>query len=293
MKLSAFTPPLKRQPQLPNPRYSNMPKLVFGIRRVVFKRLYFGQEKTPFRVAITGVDGAGKSTTGRMVAEKLGQDLDLISPGPSRPVYSIIDRKKRYHFPNFVKWIDRLHGHADRARNTLAVGAVNTVNVTYAARHIEPSLIHQYHPDLILGERDFYIDPAVYATIYQPKLGKKPVAERIQFLRRLLNVPVRDLIFFLKVPADAAIVRITARMEQEQQVTGVSDRDKWRHMHEDPETLHKLQQEFSRVLAHVRKISPAHIVEIDTEHLPQSQVAEMIEETIRNSLRTMPGGKAS
>ena len=42
--------------------------------------------ESPLRAVITGIDGAGKSTTAGIIAVRMGQEYKLVKPGPSRPV---------------------------------------------------------------------------------------------------------------------------------------------------------------------------------------------------------------
>lgn len=240
--------------------------------------------ESPLRAVITGIDGAGKSTTAGIIASRMGQEYKLVKPGPSRPVYTIVDGKKQYHYQWIIGLIDRLHGIADKTRKPEFIGAVNAINVCLNGRVIEPSLVRRFQPELVLGARDFYIDPAVYSVVYQPRLASKPMSERMDFLKSVIGAPFRDIVFFLTVPPEEAVERIERRIAQERANPGASEREKWRHLHENPQTLARLQSEYYDALGTIRTKSPVKIFEINTSGMPQTQVADFIAATIREHI---------
>ena len=240
--------------------------------------------ESPLRAVITGIDGAGKSTTAGIIAETMGRRYNLVEPGPSRPVYTIVDGEKKYHYQRFIGLIDRLHGFADKTRKPEFIGSVNAINVTLSGRVIEPSLIRRFQPELVLGARDFYIDPAVYSVVYQPRLASKPMSERIDFLKTVTGVPFRDIVFFLTVPPEEAVERIERRIAKERANPGASERKKWRHLHENPQTLTRLQSEYYDALKTMQIKSPIKIYEINTSGIPQVEVADFIATTIREHM---------
>lgn len=240
----------------------------------------YGME-IPLRAAITGIDGAGKSTTASMVADKIGNRYRIVEPGPSRPIYTVINGKKRYHFEQLIKTIDLLHNIADKTRKPERIGLVNAINVCLSGRVIEPSLIRRFKPDVVLGARDFYVDPSVYSIIYQPYLASKPMSKRIDFLGKITGVPFCNIVFFLTVSPHEAVMRIEKRIEKEKLAAGAAYREKWRHMHENPESLALLQNEYYNALTELQGKSPVQIFEINTQGMPQIKVADFIANIIR------------
>lgn len=245
--------------------------------------------ESPLRAVITGIDGAGKSTTAGIIAERMGKEYRLAKCGPSRPVYAIIDGRKQYHYQRILGLIDHLHRLAEKTKKPEFIGAVNAINVVLNGRVIEPSLIQRFQLELVLGARDFYIDPSVYSIVYQPRLARKPMNERIDFLRTVTGVPFTDVVFFLTVPPEEAVTRIERRIAIERQNPGASEREKWRHMHENPETLTLLQHEYYGALTELQTRSPVQIYEIDTLGMPQLQVADFIANTIREHVGNRSG----
>lgn len=251
--------------------------------------------ESPLRAVITGIDGAGKSTTAGIIAKQMGKEYILVKPGPSRPVYTIVGGKKQYHYHRIIGLIDRLHGFADKTKNPGFIGAVNTINVYLNGRVIEPSLVQRFQPELVLGARDFYIDPAVYSVVYQPYLASKPMGERIDFLKTVIGAPFRDIVFFLTLSPEEAIERIKRRIAKERITPGAGEREKWRHLHENPETLTRLQTEYYDALRAIQSRSPVKIYEINTSGIPQIRVADFIATIIREYIQniTLRGSNGS
>lgn len=241
-------------------------------------------ENGPLKVAITGIDGSGKSTTLGMVVDDLKQD-NRIAKATNRPVYSVINGQKEYHYRALIGFIDRLHGLADQSRNPNLVFAVNTVHVMLQGRLIEPTLMHRVRPTLVLGARDLLVDPAVYAVCYSPPLARKNMSDRVSFLKRLTGAPYRDIIFFLTVPPEEAVARIEGRIRAENESIEPIERPKWRHMHENPQQLALLQREYSVALAEIQKRSGAEVIPINTSGVEQVNIASLIVNVIRERQR--------
>ena len=240
-----------------------------------------------YRMAITGPDGSGKSTTTRLVALRLGEDFRLVQPGPSRPVYAVVNRRIQYPFHGLIQLIHRLHAVADRTRMRLLVGAVNALNVLVCARVIEPSLVQGFAPDLVLSARDFRVDPCVYSSVYLPSFARLSLRTRLEYMGRMTGVPFNDVVFFLTVPPEEAIRRIDVRIAAERSnPSSIAETRswRWRHIHEDPQTLAFLQGEFFRAFDVLQGQWPVHVYEIDTSDLSQSQVVNFIVETARGYL---------
>lgn len=238
------------------------------------------EARPALKVAVTGIDGSGKSTTIQSIVDDLGTDNRIIHTA-SRPTYSLVEGKKQLHFRHLIGLIDKMHGFADNSQNPDLVCAVNAAHVMLQGRVIEPSLIERIKPTLVLGARDLLIDPSVYAVFYSPRLAAKSMAERIDLLSNLTGTSVRDVIFFLTVPPEEAVVRIDSRMEKEKIGASLTGREKWRHMHENAADLEKLQREYYVALDEIHRRSHVEIVEIDTSQMTQSEVGDLIKSKIR------------
>lgn len=239
------------------------------------------------RFVITGPDGAGKSTTARAVALQLGRDYRVVQPGPSRPVYAVVDREMKYPFQTMMKFIHWLHRVADETRKPALVGAVNVLNVLFCTRVVSPFFIRRFKPDVILAARDAWVDPSVYSSIYVPLFAKQSLERRIQQMKWITGVPSSHIIFFLTVSPEEAIRRINARIHAEKtnpEMIARTRSSRWRHIHEDPETLHYLQNEFFNAFRILQQRYPVQVREINSSAMPQSQVVDSIAGTIRGYL---------
>lgn len=240
------------------------------------------EARPALKVAITGIDGSGKSTTIADIVGDLALDNTIVHSA-SRPVFSVVEGEKRLHFTHLLGLIDKLHGYADGSRNPNLVCAVNAAHVILQGRVIEPSLIKQIQPTLVLGARDLLIDPSVYAVFYSPRLAAKSMPQRIDTLANLTGASVRDIVFFLTVPPEEAVRRIEARMELEQKKNAsTTGRIKWKHMHENEVDLERLQREYYSALDEIHRRTHVDIVEINTSQMNQSEVGDLIKAKIRS-----------
>lgn len=236
----------------------------------------------PLKVSITGIDGAGKSTVTRLIAAELGQEQRVARI--SRPSYTIVDGVKKGRYQKLLGAVDGLHAIADRTENPRYVLGVNALNVVLQGRVIEPGLIRKVQPDIVLGSRDYLIDPSVYAIFYSRKLGKRDMDSRLDYMQRVSGMNFRDVIFFLTVPPDEAVERIERRIALERQDPTRPEREKWRHMHEQPEHLARLQHEYTSALEVAQQRSNAKVFELDTSKLGQEEVASFVAATLRDFL---------
>ncbi|KKQ78852.1 MAG: hypothetical protein UT01_C0058G0009 [Candidatus Daviesbacteria bacterium GW2011_GWA1_38_7] len=88
-------------------------------------------EKRPLRVSFTGIDGAGKSTVAGILEQTLGQSHNLI----------------------------KLHEIADQTRNTRLIGLASAMSVFTLTRLASPFFESRYDLDLVMSNRDFWVDP--------------------------------------------------------------------------------------------------------------------------------------
>lgn len=239
-----------------------------------------GKERTPdpIRVAITGIDGAGKNSTLDGVVDRLKPDYSIVKP--NIPASSFENGRERKHYTKLLKLIDNLHEYGDRTNNPKMVGAVNSIFVLLNSRLVEAGMIRNVHPDLVIGERDFHLDPSVYAIFYSPALAKRNMEERMKLVQKVTGAEDRSVIFFLTVPPDEAIKRINGRIEAEKKTSEGVKRLKWRHLHEEPHSLNRLQHEYYNAIAALRKRSPVDIIEIATNDFSQGDVVGFIAQTI-------------
>lgn len=241
------------------------------------------EREHPLKIAITGIDGAGKSTTLNRVVEQLGPEVSRIVTLGRKP-YSVVDNQKRCHYGAITFLVDHLHQVADHTYNRRAVLATNALNVVLQGRFIEPSLVRKVQPELVMGARDYLLDSAVYVVVYSRSLKRLDMEDRIGVLKRLSGIEYRNMIFFLTVPPDEAVARIEKRIAEDQSNPYLHERVKWRHMHENPETLDMLQRQYYDAFRFAQSKSPANIYEINTADLPQEEVVGYITDKLRDRL---------
>ena len=236
----------------------------------------------PLTTSITGIDGAGKSTVSEIVTAQLAPDIRIAKI--SRPVYAMLNGQRKARYSRLMSTVDRFHSFADERRSKSLSLAANALDVIAQGRLIEPRMITKDAPDIVLGTRDYLIDPAVYATFYSGVLSRRTTEERIALFQKITGSSVRDIIFFLTVPPDEAVSRINRRIDSEAEGSSSSSRLKWRHMHEEAKHLEELQKEYFQALRVMRKIGNPEIHEIDTSQYTRGQVADLITCTLEARL---------
>lgn len=248
-------------------------------------------ESAPFRVSITGIDGAGKDTITRSALTRSASDgLSIVKIG--RPAYIIgPDGSTSQIFKRTTEAFDKLHRGADVLHSRLGISALNVVRYATQARILEPIMARrQPAPDITAWVRDPRIDTAVYFEYYLSSLRRRvTVAERLKAMQLLTGFQ-RDLIIVLNVDPEVAVERIDARITKEREAEAADGfRGKWRHMHENVDSLAGLAAAYSPVLAELQKMAPTRIVEIDTTARSQEDVAHLAYTTIREAMdRSIP-----
>lgn len=241
------------------------------------------ESQRPLSVSITGIDGAGKSTTTDTVAEDIGRQERVVKL--FRPAYSIIEGRRELHFQRLIGLIDALHTRADASQDRRMVLTANAIHVVMQGRVIEPILTEKLRPTIILGARDFHIDPAVYAIFYSPALQRKPIEKRLKRMRVITGQEYRNIIFFLTVSPEEAVNRIEKRIEIEREALTPVERKKWRHMHEHPQQLERLQGEYRTAFDAMERSSPStRIIEINTMLYSQAEVSKQIGDYLKSIL---------
>lgn len=233
------------------------------------------ENNSPLKVAITGIDGAGKSTVTDKLALELGGTYRVARV--SRPAFAVINGIKYPFYQRLLKAVDALHASADKTENMRNILWVNALHVALQGRVIEPGLIKAIKPDIVLTSRDYIIDPAVYASVYAPTYCSQNLKRKIRHMQRFTGLSFRDAVFLLTVSPEEAVQRIERRIAQEKLKPGVAEREKWRHLHENVATLGLLQQGYYAALAEVKQQSDKVQIEIvDTQTLDKDGVFQYI-----------------
>jgi thymidylate kinase len=238
-------------------------------------------ERNPFRLSVTGIDGAGKDTITKLMLQKASADFDVIKLG--RPAYAFTDGLPNQIYRRTTEGIDRLHQFGDRHYNPHFVTAANALNVLVQSRILERHASKRNPtPDIIASSRDPRVDPAVYFSFYGSPLFSRNVGmeQRLSTMQRLTNVE-RNLIVLLKVDPRVAVERIDARVEEEARIKAESGqasagmRDKSRHIHENVEDLTALASGYDHALSALQEVRSTAVVEIDVTERPIESVTNL------------------
>lgn len=250
------------------------------IERAQFLLRRHPKESVP-KVAVTGVDGVGKSTATWHALEALAKENQLKIVKPNPPAELITPAGRINQYIGLYRLVDRLHGLADRRRSRTSILIVNSLRVALQGRIVEPGLVRRHRPDLIVTTRDLITDSAVYQVFYTPRQLLRPIPERIARAKRVSGTAYRDLILFLTVDPQEAMRRIEKRIEEEKAKAPEITRAHWLHMHENQKAILLLQAEYYQVIPYVRRQNPTRIIEVDTLEYSREEVSNIIAQEVR------------
>ena len=189
------------------------------------------------RTSVIGIDGSGKSTTISRVFDELSHKYSVAKTG--RPMYVSDNGSREYVFRNFTESMDRIHEYFDKKESTRGIVAANGVNV-FLQPWFEKKIIDKFNPDILIASRDMTICPAVYITYYVHSAENISTELRMKILNSIRINGYPDKIVYLDVDPNIADKRIAQRILDEQ--GNSSERNKWRHLHENPKDLAELRK---------------------------------------------------
>lgn len=241
------------------------------------------------RVSITGIDGAGKDTGTKLALQKVAAAGIAPIVKVVRPMYVInADGVETQIYKSWKEFTDTVHEFADKTRQKCAILGANALDVMVQSRFIEPAALRA-NPDakVLASSRDMRVDPAVYSEFYCTMFAKRmSMKKRLQAAQFMTGIS-RDLIVRLVVDPKTAVKRIDERIAREaaeKEQSGVAGmRDKWRHMHENPDDLQKLDAAYAMALKVLSEYSSTEILEIDTNDMTREEVAEQVADKITKS----------
>lgn len=236
--------------------------------------------RPPLRVAVIGIDGAGKSSTTLRAIELLAGEGVICKPG--RDAFAQQGARREYCVPAISNFFERLFKRVDGTRRRALIGASRLAFIGYQ-RWLEPHMIRRYQPKLILSTRCMIIDPAIYGDIYSTALTRFSLERKMLALRRFSGLPFRDLYLFLETPARVALDRIHCRIAN---TPGFEHqpREYWLHLHESEPVLRRLGDRFAEALEVARTLAPFDLVRIETALHQEGEVAGRIASEIRSRL---------
>jgi thymidylate kinase len=225
-------------------------------------------------VAVVGIDGAGKSST------TLGAIARLASLGrgtiakPGRDAFVQHGEHRRYVAANVSNAFERAFKRVDALKYPGLIGATRLAFIAYQG-WLEPHLVREYRPSVVIATRCMIVDPAIYSAVYSPALSRVSIDRRLKAFVRLSRLPFRDLYVFLRTPAEVAMERIHARIAR---LPGAElyPREHWLHLHEHKAILRRIGDAFPDALGAARKLADFKLVEIDTARMTESEVADRI-----------------
>ena len=234
----------------------------------------------PLTASITGIDGTGKNTALQTAVNRLSPTYKIGVLG--KPAYVVDSLTTRNIHGLLTQGSDMIHMAANKTGLKPLSTFASALDVATQGRVIQRKL-ENTNPHLIIGPRDYIIDPAVYSIFYAGIIAGKTPSQRLDFFRLASGMHLRDVIFQLTVDPDEAVQRIFKR-EKEQSGGNTNMRTPGRYMHEERSHLEKLQNEYPVILAAVKRQGVNNIHTVNTSALSEPQVANTVTATLEQHL---------
>lgn len=223
------------------------------------------KSETPVRIAISGIDGTGKTEALSRVATRLhGRGLSVLRP--RRPACVMPkgeaprDLLKR---PYGV--FEQLHRLADESESRALVGGVCTT-YNMLAGVVEDLATRRFHPDVVMLDRAAQLDGPVYGDYYLPGSKRLPKGAKRRLVQAVSRTDDPDLIVYFDIDVDIALSRIQARIEEQDRA------NRWQHMHENREDLRQLQEGFERI---IETMPDGHVVRVQANQTRDAVAQEL------------------
>jgi len=257
-----------------------------------------GRHKSPRSIAFLGIDGSGKSTLSRTVAEVLSSDaevslisdqLTFFKSGTSQPMQPLGTETLRKTVSDYAKKAGSLKSYK-----------IPKLAELLLRNHLYYEVRRWYNPDIIVMDGSPLLNMAAWAALYKEMPDDNALARAIGILSgRELKLSPRDPIFtqfpeltalrrlhldrlimpeiviFLDVRPDTACNRITARGES-------------RQVHETEEKLTQLREAYITVCGIARSHMQAEVSIIDGER-PRNEVTAAALAFINQSIAEKDG----
>lgn len=119
-----------------------------------------------YTTSIVGPDGSGKTTTVDTVARMLGKSYSVgVLASLRNPSYVIHGENQKLLFPTLTSKVAMLY-EKGQDRNPLALFASFLSYIAMQGRLIEPHIVKNYHPDVLLQDRHRVVDSIIMFRHY-------------------------------------------------------------------------------------------------------------------------------
>lgn len=205
------------------------------------------KKKKTIKVAVLGLDGAGKSTTVSYFTQTFYKDIFVIKTGRSIYFYKKETGEKVDLFTKLLKKIDHLYEKYEKKQSRLGIIWASAFYLI-AMRHMERKLIKKFKPELIISSRDITIDTMVYCDYYIPLFKFIPkFLKRFMFKLFCFFPRQSDLVIYLQLEPAESINRIKKR-EIKRKIDPSVMRIKSRYRHENLQALKEISKKYDEYL---------------------------------------------
>lgn len=231
---------------------------------------------------MVGLDGSGKSSALELMVKQHANEANGVSIGVlNLPKYTPVQWRME-HIPigrRIAGLIDGATLLGDRANSKLLAGMVYAFFMGLCYNPFQEVLSRWHNPSILLRKRDPSIDGPVYGSWYLPFMDRLSNGERLFLVTEVLHIKLPQKVIYFDVEPQIAYDRIMAEFHQK----SWTGRKRKPHLHETPETLQKLRQEYHQVLT-IAAAKGVEVVTINTTKASLSEVASELYNHINASL---------
>lgn len=235
----------------------------------------------PFRVSFIGIDGSGKSTVSDSIVNDLSDSELVLRTGPSLPVY-LTHKGQRRDFTGFLaRSASAISMFSRRVGLKSLVSISSAISASTIARRIEPAVINNYKPDIVIECRNFKVDAKVYSQKYLPLFSLLPDKQKIRVLEYLVGSNNPDTLFYIKVDPEIAIERINRDVG----LVGTKKIRKFKDVHENVNDLSRLQCGYDLAISQLFPCGGGtKVYQIDSGTKSISEMVDEIRTVVRDDL---------
>ena len=240
-----------------------------------------------YKTSIIGIDGSGKSSTISLLDENLGKKYSVRTVKRYTSDTTGLDEDDRA-FGNFMAVLDKVSLFGDRKNSKLLVKIPYALHIVLLNEH-EKRAEKKYDPDIMLFERDMFIDPLVYSSFYCPFISKIDLEKRASVLRRILRMERPNDVNLIDISPETAIERIDKRCKELKAAGNITRvKNDGRHLHENPQDLPKIRDAYFRVMDYIdREFPDTDICIASSENMTPSEVAYSIGKNIEKNIEDL------
>lgn len=216
-------------------------------------------------ISITGIDGCGKSSTIAWVVNNLAQDYTIAKIGKPSYIQWINSTKEDLSY-NRSNIIGDISIYAQKTQLRPIVALTNILYVINQNQLIKNTIVN-YHPDMIIYDRDRIVDSLVYWSYYIPPTKHISLKLRTKAIELISWAKLPDLLVYMDIEPDLSIQRISLRSQEAEENMSI---------HENLHNLIELKKYYEDILSYLYWHTTVQIYTMKVDTMQLNDVIDTI-----------------